>query len=277
MTCDGAGWPRTGRPDSGSPGPPGAGCPPPGPESPSPPGAGWPPPGRPDPGFPGPGRPYRPGWPGPGQPGPGRPPIPGQPGGPGQPEPQSYPPATTTRVWVSPGGPPTVYERLLDRRIVMASGMLDGEAATRLCAQLLTLDAEGDDPIRLELQGLDSELPAALTVMGVLDVVGVPVRGRVSGVISGPALGVLAACDDRRGYPNAMLTLTEPRLQLDGSAAELSALEEQLSGMLDALYFRLAEVTGREVDQVRQDARRTRTLTAAQAVDYGLLHGTARR
>ena len=31
----------------------------------------------------------------------------------------------------------------------MASGCLDGEAATRLCAQLLTLDAEGEGPIRL--------------------------------------------------------------------------------------------------------------------------------
>jgi hypothetical protein len=35
----------------------------------------------------------------------------------------------------------------------MASGHLDDVAATRLSAQLLTLDAEGDDPIRLELQG----------------------------------------------------------------------------------------------------------------------------
>ena len=34
-------------------------------------------------------------------------------------------------------------QRLLNQRIVMASGCLDGEAATRLCAQLLTLDAEG--------------------------------------------------------------------------------------------------------------------------------------
>lgn len=159
----------------------------------------------------------------------------------------------------------------------MASGLLDGEAATRLSAQLLTLDAEGDDPIRLELQGLDAELAAALTVMGVLDVIGVPVRGRVSGLISGPALGVLAACDDRRGYPSAMLTLAEPRLQADGSAAELAVREQQLSGMLDALYFRLAEVSGHEVDEIRRDARATRTLTVGDAIDYGLLQGVADR
>jgi ATP-dependent protease ClpP protease subunit len=38
--------------------------------------------------------------------------------------------------------PGRVYEGLFERRIVMAHGELDDEAATSLCAQLLTLDAE---------------------------------------------------------------------------------------------------------------------------------------
>ena len=54
---------------------------------------------------------------------------------------------------------------------MLASGVLDDAAATRLSAQLLTLDAEGTGPIRLELQNLQAELPAALTLMGVLDVI----------------------------------------------------------------------------------------------------------
>jgi len=168
-----------------------------------------------------------------------------------------------------------VYERLLERRIVIAHGLLTDESATRLCAQLLTLDAEGDQAVRLELHGLDSELPAALTVMGVIDVVGVPVHAYAGGQVSGPALGVLASCSHRRAYPNAVFALTEPRLQLSGSAAEIAAREQQLRIMLDALYFRLADVTGREVDDIRDDARRCRHLTAGQAVSYGLVRGLA--
>jgi hypothetical protein len=86
----------------------------------------------------------------------GRPGL-GQPG-PGQPVPP--PPITPPRVWLDHAQwPGRLYERLLEQRIVMASGHLDDVAATRLSAQLLTLDAEGDDPIRLELQGLDADLP----------------------------------------------------------------------------------------------------------------------
>jgi ATP-dependent Clp protease protease subunit len=161
---------------------------------------------------------------------------------------------------------------------VLASGLLDDHAASRLSAQLLTLDAEGDKPIRLELQNLRAELPAALAVMGILDVVGVPVHGCVSGEISGPALGVLACCAHRSGYPNASFALTEPKLELGGTVTAISAREQQVTRMLDTLYYKLAEVTGREVDQIRDDARRGLHLTTAQAVGYGLIerHETAR-
>jgi ATP-dependent Clp protease protease subunit len=169
-----------------------------------------------------------------------------------------------------------VHERLLTQRIVLASGHLDDAAATRLSAQLLTLDAEGDEPIRLELQGPCADLPAVLTLMGVLDVVGVPVRARLSGQLRGlAAAGLLAACSDRRAYPNAMLVLAEPRADFGGSVTELTAREEQLRVMADAVYFRLAEVTGREADEIRADAERCRLLTVDQAISYGLLQGYA--
>lgn len=166
-----------------------------------------------------------------------------------------------------------VYERLLDRRVVMAHGLLDDQAATLLCAQLLTLDASGDEPIRLELVSLDSELSAALTVMDAMDAVGVPVHAYVSGQIGGPALGVLASADRRLAHPRAGFHLSEPKASYDGTADEVSAHGQQLTTMLDALYFRLADATGREVDEIRDDARTGRFLTADQAIGYRLVDG----
>jgi ATP-dependent Clp protease protease subunit len=164
-----------------------------------------------------------------------------------------------------------LYERLLAKRIVLATGQLDDEAAARLSAQLLTLDAEGDEPVRLELQNVRSDLPAALTVMGILEVMRVPVHACVSGEISGPALGVLACCPRRAGYPNAIFTLAEPRLDIGGTVATVTARQQQVVRMLDTLYFKLADVTGREVDEIREDSRRRRSLTTAQAIGYGLI------
>jgi ATP-dependent Clp protease, protease subunit len=222
------------------------------------------------------------------------PPRPGQPGRPGDPSGPRWPgtpltpswpstpppgsdPVSPARVWLDPYADWTgrLYERLLEKRIVLASGLLDDEAAARLSALLLTLDADGTGPqplpVRLELQNLRAELAAAVTVLGVLDVLHAPVHACVSGEISGPALGVLVSCPRRSGYPNASFTVTEPRLELGGTLTALTSREQHATRMLDTLYFRLAEVTGREVDQIRDDARHGRCLTTAQAIGYGLI------
>ena len=213
---------------------------------------------------------------------PPRPPMPPwRPGPPERPDQPSQPPRPNpaiqpARVWVEQGEwPGRLYERLLNQRIVMASGCLDGEAATRLCAQLLTLDAEGEGPVRLELHNLDADLPAALTVMGVLDTLRVPVTAYAGGRTSGPGLGVLASASHRRAYPNAFFTMSEPKVSFDGSVTDVAVHEEQVRAMLAELYARLAEVTGHEVDEVRDDARRGRLLTAEQAIDYRLIEGFA--
>jgi ATP-dependent Clp protease protease subunit len=182
-----------------------------------------------------------------------------------------------TRVWLDPhaGWQEKLYERLLEQRIVLATGVLDDAAATRLSAQLLTLDAEGDGPIRLELQNLQSDLPAALTLMGILDVVRTEIQVFASGETAGPALGVLASCPRRMAYPHASFTLSEPRLRFAGTATVVSAHEQQARRMVDSLFYRLAEATGRDAEQIREDARRGRTLTVAEAIGYGLIHDRA--
>jgi len=204
---------------------------------------------------------------------PGEPRLPGTPGLPGtqQGEPGPVP---ETRVWLDPQADwqNQLYARLLEKRIVMVTGALDDDAATRLSAQLLTLDAEGDEPIRLELQNLRSDLPAALAVMGVLDVVRAPVHAQASGEIRGAALGVLAACPRRLAYPNAAFALAEPRLEIGGTVTAVTERQRQAERMLDSLYYRIAEATGREADEIRADARNGRTLTTAEAIGYGLIH-----
>jgi ATP-dependent Clp protease protease subunit len=169
-----------------------------------------------------------------------------------------------------------LHERLLQKRIVMATGLLDDDAATRLSAQLLALDAEGDEPIRLELQNLRADLPAALAVMGVLDVIQTPVHAHAGGEIRGAALGVLAACQRRLAYPNASFALSEPRLEFGGTVTVVTERQRQTERMVDSLYYRIAEAAGREADEVRDDSRRGRTLSTAEAIGYGLIHSRAR-
>ncbi len=51
--------------------------------------------------------------------------------------------------------------------------------------------------------------------------------------------------------------------------------QRQTERMVDSLYYRIADATGREADEVREDSRRGRTLSTAEAIGYGLIHSRA--
>jgi ATP-dependent Clp protease protease subunit len=170
-----------------------------------------------------------------------------------------------------------LYRQLLDKRIVLAQGRLDHDLATIICAQLLTLDAEGEEPIALHLHTPDGDLDATLTVLDTLDVLRVSVHAVAVGTVGGPCLAALAAADERVAYPHATFHLTEPRTSLTGTATEVAAHETHYRDVLAAFYTRLAQATGKPADVLREDARRGRYLTAAEALEYGLIDRVAER
>ncbi|MGW5220905.1 ATP-dependent Clp protease proteolytic subunit [Nocardia sp. NPDC004085] len=197
---------------------------------------------------------------------------------PAKPEQPQYVPVSppTTQVWIDhhPSGP---TEASLTQRTVIVHGKMHAAAATELCARLLTLDAESARPIRLEMYGLEADLPDASTVTDVLDILRAPVSAYVSGPLGGAALGMLAACDHRYGYNSAQFVLREPSVRLDGELSRVEPRLEHARAMYDALLARLAELTGRAADQIRHDLQQQRILTTSAAVEYGLIEGPAPR
>jgi ATP-dependent Clp protease protease subunit len=101
------------------------------------------------------------------------------------------------------------------------------------------------------------------------------VTAHAGGRTSGPGLGVLASARHRLAYPSAFFVMSEPTVNFDGPVTAVAVHEEQVRAMLAELYARLAEVTGHELDEIRDDSRQGRLLTAEQAIDYRLIEGFA--
>jgi ATP-dependent Clp protease, protease subunit len=189
---------------------------------------------------------------------------------PWQPDPRSpAPPAPVTSVVV--GAPDRLAERLLEQRIVVLSGNVDAEAATRAVAELALLDSSGDEPIRLQLSGVNADLETALTLVDAVDLVGAPVHATALGTLSGAAVAVLAVADRRTAGAHALVHLTEPRVPWSGPGREVQALAAEQARQLHRLQERLAEATGRDVEQIAADMRAGRLLSAAEAQEYGLV------
>lgn len=191
---------------------------------------------------------------------------------PSRPEPRRDPLDLPQR---GPQDGPSAADLLFDRRIVLANGRIDGELATDLSARLIMLDGGGDESIALHLRAPDADLEAAFAVADTMGVLSCPVNVVVIGQAGGPALLILAAGRSREMTPHATLLLTEPRTESVGAASDVAIHEEEYRRKVDAFYIRLAEVTGREVDEIRDDAREGRMFTAEQAREYGLIHAIA--
>ncbi len=160
--------------------------------------------------------------------------------------------------------------RMFDRRAVLLSGSLDDEAANRAGLELMTLDATGDEAVALHLDSGEGTVDAALALMDVIDLLGVPVHASASGQAAGPALGVMAVCHRRTVAPHTRVRLYEPPLEVQGNAAQIQQWVALHGERWRVFCARLAAAAGRPVEEVRADFEAGRFLTAAEAVTYGL-------
>ena len=139
----------------------------------------------------------------------------------------------------------TLARRLYEQRVVLLRGPLNDMTATRVAAELMTLDAEGDEAISLRIDCGDGTLALALTLMDVIELSGVPVRALCMGQVGGPALGPLAVCQHRAAMPSTRFSLREPATQLEASAREVSQWVELRADERRRFCARLATAVGR--------------------------------
>jgi ATP-dependent Clp protease protease subunit len=166
----------------------------------------------------------------------------------------------------------SMYERLLERRTVMLDRPLDAETATLVVAQLMTLDAGGTDPITILVNSPGGSLDAAAAVLDTIDLVRGPVDTTCLGQAAGTAAAVLAAGTGRRRVgAGAQVRLRLADVAVAGPAARLDADLAHLRELRRALIDRLATITGQDRRLIERDIDAGRSLSAPEAVAYGLV------
>lgn len=160
---------------------------------------------------------------------------------------------------------------LYRRRTLQLAGPLDAELGARLAAALMTMDAEGDEPVDLRLTSPGGSLDAAFSLIDTVDLLGVPVRATAVGGVFGAAAFVLALCPDRVASPSAVIRLCVPPSSHVGAAEDLVRAAAEEERRLATLVQRVAEASGRAVSEVADDVRTSRTFTASEALTAGLV------
>jgi ATP-dependent Clp protease protease subunit len=191
--------------------------------------------------------------------------------------PMREPPRRTDPVMVPlvdmPATAPT--ERLLQRRTILVSGLLDHDAVSTLCAQLMSLDGRSADDVELLVSSDGGPVDAIVAVLDVLDVM----RARVNVMCTGRARGtaaVLVACatGTRRAGRHATLSLRLPGDTGDAGDAggrELAGRLEETVLVHRTLVASVVRATGRSVDAVEAELDHGGVLAPEAAVAFGLV------
>ena len=222
--------------------------------------------------VPPPGTPTTPEWRPPGTMPPGRPPP-----TPGPAQPPTPPTQPIPLVYDDRHPQEDLADRLLERRTVLVSGLLDLPASTAAAARLMLLDGTGDEPIELMLTCPDGDLVAAMALADTVELVGVELRTVCAGLVGGPAVLPFAMGTRRLVQPHASLRLSEPELEVSGRGSEVVDAAARHADLVADLHRRLARATGQREDTIATDARRRLLLTAPEAVAYGLADEIQRR
>jgi ATP-dependent Clp protease protease subunit len=167
--------------------------------------------------------------------------------------------------------PDWLQEKLFDRRMVFVTGRLDAALAAQTAAQIMALDASGDEPIDVFLDSGAGTLEAAFVLIDAVDSAQATVRGHCRGQVGGAAIGVAVAADHRIASPHTTFRLTAPAAEFSGTPDQIAAQTEQHRRVLWAFQARLAKATGRPLEDIADDMSRGRFLDAREALEYRLI------
>ena len=163
--------------------------------------------------------------------------------------------------------------RMLKTRTVLISGAVDDKLAEKTIAQLLILDAESHDPIRVMITSQGGHVDSGYAIHDMLRFIESPITTIGAGWVASIAVPILFGAPKERRYslPNTRFLLHQPTGGAGGQASDIRIEAEEILKVREKLNELIAAETGQEVERVAKDSDRNFWMDAEQAKEYGLI------
>ena len=171
--------------------------------------------------------------------------------------------------------PETITARLLKTRTILLAGQVDQEMAERVIAELLVLDAESHDPIRIVVTSQGGHVDSGLAIHDMLRFVESDIIAIGAGWVASIAVPIMfgAQKENRVALPNTRFLLHQPSGGAGGQLQDIRIEAQEMIKIRERLNTMIARETGQTVERIQQDSDRNFWMTAEEARDYGLISG----
>ena len=168
------------------------------------------------------------------------------------------------------------YAKLFEDRIIFLGVQIDDASADDVMAQLLVLESQDPDrDIVMYINSPGGSFTAMTAIYDTMQYVRPDIQTVVLGQAASAAAVILAAGTPgkRLALPNARILIHQPAAGSEGSsqASDIEIQAREILRMRTWLEETLSSHSNRTPEQVNKDIDRDKILSAAEALDYGLI------
>ncbi len=167
-----------------------------------------------------------------------------------------------------------IYSRLLKDRIVFLGGEIDDDTANLVVAQLLFLEMENpDSDISLYINSPGGSVTAGMAIFDTMNYIKPDVRTVCVGMAAsmGAFLMMAGKKGKRLALPNSEIMIHQPLGGAQGQATDVAIRAEWLMKTKEKMTRMMSEMTGQDIERVKQDVERDYFMSAEEALQYGII------
>ena len=167
-----------------------------------------------------------------------------------------------------------IYSRLLKERIIFLGEEVTDASASVIVAQLLFLESEDPNKdISLYINSPGGSVTAGMAIYDTMKYIKCDVSTICTGMAASMGAFLLAGGTKGKRFalPNAEIMIHQPSGGSKGQASDMKIVADHILKTKDKLNRILAENTGKSLDVIERDTDRDNYMSAAEAVEYGLI------
>ena len=167
-----------------------------------------------------------------------------------------------------------VFSRLMMDRVIFLGTEVNDYTANGIQAQLLYLDStDSERDINLYLNTPGGSVYAGLGIYDTMQFVKARVATICTGLAASMGAVLLVAGEKgmRAALPHSRVMIHQPLGGIQGQASDIEITAKEILKLKDELYQIISDKSGKSMEQIRQDADRDHWMTAAEALEYGMI------
>ena len=166
-----------------------------------------------------------------------------------------------------------VLDLLKKERTLFISEVVTPQLTQRIATQLLWLDSQSEDPIKLYINTPGGSADDGFAILDMIRYVKAPVYNICFGLNASAGILILLSTDKERRFalPNARLMMHQPSGGGRGQASDIEITAREIVKLRERANEVISEQTGQSIETVRESTDRDCWLSAEEARDYGLV------